>query len=100
MNKRELADYLVNLICIMESKEDSGLPKGTTLAQEYERCYKQFRDLLEKEKFNETRQRELDRGPSEARTPRAFDLPSGGGADGGNGGSSESGRADGLRKRI
>ncbi len=100
MNKRELADYLVNLIVIMEAKEDVGLPKGTTLVDEYERCYKQLRDILEKEKFNETRQREFELRPSETRTPRAFDQPSGGSPAGGNGGASEGGGTDVLRKRL
>ncbi len=54
--KYDLADYLVNLISIMESKEDAGLLKGKTLHKEYDRCYAEFKGILQKEHENETGQ--------------------------------------------
>jgi len=46
----------VNLISIMESKEDAGLLKGKTLHKEYDRCYAEFKGILQKEHENETGQ--------------------------------------------
>ena len=53
--KYDLADYLVNLISIMDSKESTGIAKGNTLIKEYDRAYAEFKGILQKEQANETR---------------------------------------------
>lgn len=42
MTKAERAQYLVNLMTIMEGKEAAGRARGTTLVREYEREYATF----------------------------------------------------------
>lgn len=67
MNKQDMAQYLVNLIAIMESKEDSGRSKGQGLAREYERVYATLRDTITKEEEDEARTRdEFENGKHEA----------------------------------
>lgn len=55
MSKQDLAMYLVNLVTIMQSKETAGRARGETLANEYNKCYKDFINLLKEEHENETR---------------------------------------------
>jgi hypothetical protein len=57
MNKGEQAQYLANLLAIMESKESAGRARGSTLVGEYERNY----DELLKEIDNEARKSEQQR---------------------------------------
>lgn len=49
MNKYELVSYLSGLIAILDSKDDAGIARGRTLPLEYERAYKQLRDILDAE---------------------------------------------------
>lgn len=49
--KFELADYCANLISIMVSKESAGLPRGRSLAHEYERAYAELREILNDEEL-------------------------------------------------
>lgn len=61
MKKYELAQYLGNLLLIMQSKESTGRPIGNTLVEEYNRVY----DELKKEIEDETGKREQqNRGDS------------------------------------
>lgn len=55
MNKEDAAQYLVNLMAIMEGKEAAGRSRGNTLAREYEKVYGEFVDQLRKEQESETR---------------------------------------------
>lgn len=56
--KYELVSYLASLIAILDSKDDAGgLLRGTIIPWEYERAYAQLRNLLQKEKDDEARQR-------------------------------------------
>lgn len=55
MNKEGAAQYLVNLMAIMEGKEAAGRSRGNTLAHEYERVYGELVDQLRKEQESETR---------------------------------------------
>lgn len=69
MNKQEMAGYLANLISIMESKEDAGISRGRTLADEYNKTYNEFRELLDKEKdYYETGSSEQQSERTEERT--------------------------------
>ena len=61
MNKTELASYLVNLIAIMESKEDASIHRGQTLIKEYEKHYAMLRDMLGKEHEDEARKSQFER---------------------------------------
>lgn len=60
MNKDELASYLVSLHTLLEaqSKGAHSIP-STVLADEYNRCWDQLKDIINKEQENETRKREF-----------------------------------------
>lgn len=49
MSKYEQAEYLANLIVIMENKKDGGLPKGNTLTKEYTLVYNSLLEAMKKE---------------------------------------------------
>jgi hypothetical protein len=68
MTKIEMARYLVDLVSIMESQERAGRSRGRTLAEEYDKVYNEFRDLLDKEKENEARTSEREQQRPETRT--------------------------------
>jgi hypothetical protein len=51
--KAELAGYMSDLLCLMESKEDSGRPRGQTLGREYERAYARLMEIVRKEEEDE-----------------------------------------------
>lgn len=53
--KYELASYLSSLISIMESKEDAGRPRGTTIGAEYDWAYAELMQKIGED--NEARQR-------------------------------------------
>lgn len=50
--KHDLAGYMANILCIMESREDAGIHRGNTLAEEYERTYKRYKEILADEARN------------------------------------------------
>lgn len=53
MNEKfDIAQYLVNLMSIMEGKEDAGRAKGNTLADEYNRIYERLTGLIKTEQEN------------------------------------------------
>lgn len=47
-----IAEYLVNLMHIMEGKEDAGRARGNTLAEEYNRQYTRLTELIKTEQEN------------------------------------------------
>lgn len=62
MTKLEVADYLANLIIILESQEDAGVAKSMTLTREYNRAFMALKQIIEgEEKQNETRSRDSER---------------------------------------
>lgn len=67
MDKFQLAGYMVNLISIMESKEDGGIARGSTLGREYSRCYERLLSMIRKDEEDETRNSNKVPGPYEAR---------------------------------
>jgi hypothetical protein len=55
MNKIETADYLANIICILNSMEDAGIAKSQTLGREYNRVYTELKKIVQKEEEDEAR---------------------------------------------
>lgn len=56
MTKQEMASYLSSLISIMDSFDDAGgRLRPTWLAEEYHRVWDQWKELVQKEKDDETR---------------------------------------------
>lgn len=49
MTKEDQASYLVNLIAIMDSREDAGRTRGSVLGREYNIVYDEFVGGLQKE---------------------------------------------------
>lgn len=46
MNKQDLASYMVNLLTLMETMEDSQLPRDEKLTREYERAFGEWAKLV------------------------------------------------------
>lgn len=61
MTRQDMAQYLVNLLAIMDSKERSGRDRGGALATEYIRIYDELLRSIKKEDDNETRNSERQR---------------------------------------
>lgn len=76
MNKVEQAEYLANLITIMDSRETAGLQRGQTIPKEYTKVYDEYIETIRKEHEDEARTKSNDDGRPQGRTEVPGDQPS------------------------
>lgn len=67
MTKQEQAQYLVNLLTLIESRGEASIGRGLLLPWEYERVYADFASTIRKEQEDEARKSADKVRPDEGR---------------------------------